>query len=101
MRVVPHLCFPEAGDTEITLPVDVLHFTCQQRGGLCVDRFVDPFAVRQPFLEMDECRISVKALEERDCSDLRIDPDQKAPQGEFREMLDRVEDCLLLMGEHE
>ena len=29
------------------------------------------------------------------------DPDQQAPQGKFREMLDRVKDSLFLVGEHQ
>ena len=64
VRMVPHLCLAETGDTKIALPVDVFHFTGKKSRRLRVDRLVDPFAVRQPFLEMDKRSIRIKALEQ-------------------------------------
>lgn len=100
MRMVPHLCFPQAGNPEITLPVDVGEMLCKVGSHLVIDSLVDTLAVWQAFLEMDECSVTVKPLIQGNCTYLPNNTDSEAAEGELIEVVDGKEDRILLMGEH-
>lgn len=48
----------------------------EKGSGCLVYSLVDPFAVREPFFEVDKRRILVEALEQGDGSDLGVNPDR-------------------------
>jgi hypothetical protein len=53
MRVISQFRFSKPIDAEITFPVDVFHLVGKKRCSFGIDYLVDPFILRQPFLEMD------------------------------------------------
>src|SRR5512137_1479425 len=100
MRVIPHLCLPQAGNPEITLAVDVGEVLCKAVGNLIVDSLVYSLTVWQAFLEMDERRVTVKPLIQGDCTYLPEDPDHESADGELIEVVDGKEDRILLVCEN-
>jgi hypothetical protein len=68
--MVTHLGFPEPGDTQVTLAVDIREIPGEQGSSLGIDNLVNPFTIRKTLLEMDEGRIGIQGLEQGKSTDL-------------------------------
>jgi len=85
--VIPRLGLAESRDSHVTLAVDVGVPALEVTRRLGIDGLVDPLAVRQALLEVDNRGFRVELLEDGDRPDPLTHPDGKAGEPEPGEVL--------------